>query len=98
MENINSNNFNIDYKGWNHSIDADFLANHTYYDKTNKYYYSYGTVENGEVVCYSQSFSGDNVDSKWWSDLGVDNTSFGITMGGVEYKLGNKSKETNKYS
>ena len=100
LENINNNNFNsIDYKGWNHSTDANFLANLTYNDITKKYYYSYGTIEDGEVVCYSQSFSGNNiVDMKWWTDLGVDNTTLGTAMSGAEYSLGNKIKNANKYS
>ena len=97
-ENVNSNNFNnIDYTEWNHSTDADFLANLHYNDKTNKYYYSYGTIENGEVVCYSQSFSGKMVDMEWWSTLGDGNTSLGTALGAAEYKLGNKINEANKY-
>lgn len=98
-KNVNSNDINnINYTGWDHSTGADFLANLYYNDKTNKYYYSYGTVENDEVVCYSQSFSGKMVDMDWLTDLGVGNTSFEMAMGAAEYKLGNKLKEANKYT
>ena len=43
---------------WNHTKDADFLANLTYNDKTDKYWYSYCTEEDGEVVCNGVSFDG----------------------------------------
>ena len=50
------NGSEIDYSGWNHTSDADFLANLSYNDKTGNYLYSYGALENGEAVCYGQIF------------------------------------------
>jgi RHS repeat-associated protein len=47
---------NIDYSGWNHTSDADFLANLSYNDKTGNFLYSYGAEENGELVCYGKVF------------------------------------------
>ena len=37
----------IDFSSWNHSSDSDFLANLTFNDQTNMFYYNYGAVENG---------------------------------------------------
>ncbi len=45
-------------KKWKHTKDADFLANLTYNDKTDKYWFSYCTEEDGEVVCNGVSFDG----------------------------------------
>ena len=99
LENAKSNNFNnISYTRWDYSTDANFLANLHYNDKTNKYYYSYGTVENDEVVCYSQSFSGKKMDMEWLTDLGAGNTSLGMVASAAEYKLGNIVQEANKYT
>ena len=50
------NGSEIDYSGWNHTSDADFLANLSYNDKTGNYLYSYGAEENGELVCYGKVF------------------------------------------
>ena len=89
---------NLDYKEWHHTTDADFLANLSYNDQTNKYYYSRGTIEKGEVVCYSKTFTGRVVDSKWWSVIGLTNTKFGTVTGGVEYYLNNSIMEANQYT
>nr|WP_297169229.1 RHS repeat-associated core domain-containing protein [uncultured Dysgonomonas sp.] len=45
-----------DFTGWNHATDAEFSANLTYNDETNKFYTSYGTVENGEATIVGVSF------------------------------------------
>jgi RHS repeat-associated protein len=45
--------------GWNHMTDADFADRLSYNDETGKYWISYGTVENGEVVINSKSFDAD---------------------------------------
>ena len=37
----------VDFSSWNHSSDGDFLANLTFNDQTNMFYYNYGMVENG---------------------------------------------------
>lgn len=66
---------NLDYKEWNHTTDADFLANLSYNDQTNKYYYSHGTVENGEVVCYSKAFDPD-ISSDWSIPFDVANSVY----------------------
>ena len=66
---------NIDYKEWNHTTDADFLANLAYNDQTNKYYYSRGMVENGEVVCYSKTFDPD-ISSDWSIPFDVANSVY----------------------
>jgi hypothetical protein len=49
----------FDFSGWQHATDAEFTRNLTYNDETNKFYTSYGTVENGEVVIVGRSFDAD---------------------------------------
>ena len=57
--NCKDNGFgSVNTSNWHHSTDADFLANLAYNDMTNKYYYSYCSIENGEVVCNGMSFEG----------------------------------------
>ena len=90
---------NLDYKKWHHTTDADFLANLSYNDQTNKYYYSHGTVENGEVVCYSKTFDLDNItDTKWWNSIGQYNTDIAAATGAAEYKLGNSYRFATAYT
>ena len=90
---------NLDYKEWNHTTDADFLANLAYNDQANKYYYSRGMVENGEVVCYSKTFDSDNItDTKWWNLIGQYNTDLAAATGAAEYKLGNSYRFATAYT
>ncbi|MDR1369133.1 MAG: RHS repeat-associated core domain-containing protein, partial [Dysgonamonadaceae bacterium] len=49
----------FDFSGWQHATDAEFTRNLTYNDETNKFYTSYGTIENGEVVIVGRSFDAD---------------------------------------
>jgi RHS repeat-associated protein len=42
--------------GWNHMTDGEFADRLSYNDETQKFYISYGTVENGEVVIVGRSF------------------------------------------
>jgi RHS repeat-associated protein len=42
---------------WDHTSDADFIAKLSYNDKTQKFWYSSCSIENGEVVCTGKSFS-----------------------------------------
>jgi len=42
---------------WDHTSDANFIANLSYNDKTQKFWYSSCNIENGEVVCTGKSFS-----------------------------------------
>lgn len=47
----------FDMSGWHYSSDADFLSNLFYNDQTGNFHYSYGTIENGEIVCHGRTFS-----------------------------------------
>jgi len=48
-----------DFSGWNHATDAQITGNLTYNDKTGKFYKSYSTVENGEIIVIGKSFDAD---------------------------------------
>ncbi|MBP3744623.1 MAG: hypothetical protein J6I34_04305 [Prevotella sp.] len=61
------NNDQHDMSGWQHTTDANFLANLFYNDKTNNFVYSYNKVENGEVVCCAHIFT--PIDRNWIEDI-----------------------------
>jgi hypothetical protein len=42
--------------GWNHMTDAEFADKLSYNEETGKFYISYATVENGEIVVNGRSF------------------------------------------
>ena len=71
---------------WSHTKDADFLANLAYNDESGKYYYSYCTVENNEVVCNGISFDGSNNHA-----MSYINTSFNSLGNSLTKNAGNST-------
>jgi RHS repeat-associated protein len=57
LNSVGNGNSQFDFsKNWTHLTDAEFASSLSYNDESGKYYMSYGTVENGEVVINSKSF------------------------------------------
>ena len=54
----------VDFSSWNHSTDAEFLANLTFNDQTNMFYSSYGTFEKGVLTSVGVSFPAVSNDGK----------------------------------
>lgn len=80
----------VNTSNWHHTTDADFLANLAYNDHTNKYYYSYCSVENGEVVCNGMSFGGLGINA--FSNV---NTAFNSLGKSLKDNAGNSTLGNN---
>ena len=72
------NNRQHDMSGWQHTTDANFLANLFYNDQTNNYVYSYGKLEGGEVVCYAHIFT--PIDRNWVEDINLIADAFANSL------------------
>ena len=72
------NNRQHDMSGWQHTTDANFLANLFYNDQTNNYVYSYGKLEGGEVVCYAHIFT--PIGRNWVEDINLIADAFANSL------------------
>ncbi|MDR1003802.1 MAG: DUF6443 domain-containing protein [Prevotellaceae bacterium] len=90
----NSNYESFNYSSWGHATDAEFLSGLTYNDKTNMYYSSYGTVENGEAVRVGFSmpgYSSSNIFLKANSVMGLVGTIASFSDASLRFTNGVKN-------
>jgi hypothetical protein len=88
----------FNFSSWDHARDADFTGNLTFNDKTNTFYSSYNTIENGELVVHgvsikAQSVGKENATVQTWYGKWLERSSgraenvypeFAVIMGGTK--------------